>query len=84
MKPLPQMKSFEELAAQFAESRRARLKVSSQISPNTKTERNAEIVWMRELGVPLSHIARIHNISRIRVMAIIEADKKSNRKVDEK
>lgn len=63
------MKSLHELAEQWARSRSAK---PSHPSPFAKRERNAEIVWMRELGVPVSHIARIHGITDIRVRTIIK------------
>jgi hypothetical protein len=63
------MKSFRELAEQSAELRRAKRKMPPP--SNAKTERNAEIVWMRELGVPISHIARVHDITDVRVRAIV-------------
>jgi hypothetical protein len=63
------MKSFRELADQAAELRRA--KRTGVRPPNAKTERNAEIVWMRSIGVPVSHIARVHDITDVRVRAIV-------------
>jgi Mor family transcriptional regulator len=63
------MKSFRELADQAAELRRAR---RAQPSVNAKTERNAEIVWMHGMGVPVSHIARVHNLTVVRVRDIIK------------
>ena len=71
------LKSFRELANQSAELRRAR---RGQGTPrNAKTERNAEIFWMRSIGVPVSHIARIHALTDERVRAIIRAEAKRER-----
>jgi hypothetical protein len=77
MKQLPQTKSFQELAEQFAELRRAKRTIYS--SPNAKTARNTEIVWMRELGVPVSHIARVHDLTVVRVRAILKKSESSEK-----
>jgi hypothetical protein len=61
-------KPLWRLIEQWDAMRRAR---PSHPNPNAKTERNAEIVWMYQLGVPMSHIARVHDISAARVRAIV-------------
>jgi DNA-binding CsgD family transcriptional regulator len=63
-----QQKPLWQLQQQWERQRRAR---PSYPSSYAKTERNAEILWMHALGVPLSHIARAQGISPTRVRAII-------------
>jgi hypothetical protein len=65
-------KPLWQLMQQWEAMRRQK---KSHPSPHAKSERNAEIVWMHGLGVPVSHIARLHDVSVTRVRAIIKGGK---------
>ena len=62
-------KPLRELMQQWEAMRRER---RSHRNPHAKSERNAEIVWMHSVGVPITHIARVHDVSVTRVRAILK------------